>query len=216
MLKSLSRFAGALMRQPSAWFGFAISVLPVAEYVMSNLANEDMSKIWPPEYDVWLTFPGGLLLLWAAFRAWDREPSADSLRQEVAELKLQLAQQKRRYLTSDQRSALLAALKASDGPIRFNVVYDHLNDEAEEYARQFSAALLPERFAGGAIPSDDIPPNVKGVVLRVNHHDIPAAAQRLSRALTKAGIDHDVAHLTGVRASLVPHDYFDLAIGPMK
>jgi threonine/homoserine/homoserine lactone efflux protein len=69
-----------------------------------------MAKLWCPEDNVWLTFAGGLLLLWAAFRAWDsqrqlaQKSSPDSLRHELAELKLQLAQQKRRRLTSDQRS----------------------------------------------------------------------------------------------------------------
>jgi hypothetical protein len=222
MLKSLSRFAGALMRRPYAWAGFVVFVLPIEEYFVSDEAKREIAKLWRPEVDVWLTFAGGLLLLWAAFRAWDTQrqlghkSSPDSSRHELAELKLQLAQQKRRHLTADQRSALVEALKDSGEPLRINVVYHHLNDEAEEYARQFSAALLPERFAGGATP-DDIPADLEGVVLRVKDlHAIPPGARRLSNALTKAGIDHQLAPLTGVRAALAPSDYFDLAIGRMK
>jgi hypothetical protein len=222
MLKSLSRFAGALMWRPYAWVGFVAFVLSLAEYFVSDRSKREMAKWWRPENDVWLTFAGGLLLLWAAFRAWDSQRqlaqrlSPDSLRHELAELKLQLAEQKRRRLTSDQRSALVEALKESGEPLRINVVYHHLNDEAEEYARQFSAALLPERFAGGATP-DDIPADLEGVVLRVKDlHAIPPGAQRLSNALTKAGVGHQLASLTGVRSALAPSDYFDLAIGRMK
>jgi hypothetical protein len=222
MLKSLNRFAGALMRRPYAWVGFVVFVLPIAEYFVSNQAKREMAKLWRPEDDVWLTFAGGLLLLWAAFRAWDTQQqlghksSPDSLRNELAELKLQLAQQKRRRLTSDQRSALIEALKDSGEPFRVNMIYHHLDDEAEEYARQFSAALLPERLAGGATP-DDVPADLEGVVVRVKDlQAIPRGAQRLSNALTKAGVDHQLASLTGVRAALAPSDYFDLAVGRMK
>jgi hypothetical protein len=222
MLKSLNRFAGALMRRPYAWVGFVVFVLPIAEYFVSNQTKREMAKLWRPEDDVRLTFAGGLLLLWAAFRAWDTQQqlghksSPDSLRNELAELKLQLAQQKRRRLTSDQRSALIEALKDSGEPFRVNMIYHHLDDEAEEYARQFSAALLPERLAGGATP-DDVPADLEGVVVRVKDlQAIPRGAQRLSNALTKAGVDHQLASLTGVRAALAPSDYFDLAVGRMK
>jgi hypothetical protein len=222
MLKSLSRFAAALMRRPYAWIGFVVFVLPLVEYFVADQAKREVAKLWRPEDDVWLTFAGGLLLLWAAFRAWDTQrqlgynSSPDSLRHELAELKLQIAQQKRRHLSSDQRSALVEALKDSGEPFRINMTYHNLDDEAEEYARQFSAALLPERFAGGATP-DHIPADVEGVVIRVkNLHAIPPGAQRLSNALTKAGVDHQLASLTGVRAALAPSDYFDLAIGRIK
>jgi hypothetical protein len=197
-------------------------VLPVAASFVSK-AKQGMAELWRLEDNICSVFAGAFLLLWAAFRAWNeqqqlaRESSPDSMRHEIAELKLQLAQQKRRYLTSDQRAVLVAALKESGEPIRVNVVYYHLNDEAEGYARQFSAALLPVRFAGDPLPTDDIPADLQGVVLRIKDpHSIPPGAQRLSNALTKAGIAHRFAALTGLRAVLAPPDYFDLAIGRMK
>jgi hypothetical protein len=123
----------------------------------------------------------------------------------------------RRSLNSDQRVALLGALKNSGEPFRIILVYHHLNHETEEYANQFSAALSPERFAGDAIPTDDLPSDLEGVVVRVQRFStMPLGAQRLVDALTAAGIDHRVALLTGQRAALAPSDYFDLAIGRMK
>ena len=71
------------------------------------------------------------------------------MRDEIAKLRLQLAQQGRQ-LTSEQRAALVAALTEADEPIRINIVYNHLDAEAESYASQFSAVFLPLGFA--AVP----------------------------------------------------------------
>jgi hypothetical protein len=90
----------------------------------------EMAKGWLLENDIWLTFVGALLLLWAAFREWDelrelavkllREAwaspggdgqtespslSPDALRDEIAKLRLQLAEQEGRQLTSEQSGA---------------------------------------------------------------------------------------------------------------
>jgi hypothetical protein len=135
------------------------------------------------------------------------------LRDEIAKLRLQLAQQEGRQLTSEQRAALVAALKESDEPIHINIVYKHLDAEAESYAAQFSAVLLPLRLAGQPFPVSDIPDGLDGVVIRVNGGLVPHFAQRLSGALTKAKINHRIEPLTEERAALVPPDYCDLAIG---
>jgi hypothetical protein len=205
MLSNLGRFAAALMRRRSAWLGFVMLVLPPAERLV-------YAKMLPAEDDVWLSIAGALLLLWAAFRAWEEQPSANSLENDPPPV-----QPKRRSLTSDQRVALLGALKNSGEPFRIILVYHHLNHETEEYANQFSAALSPERFAGDAIPTDDLPADLEGVVVRVQRFStMPVGAQRLVDALTAAGIDHRGALVTGQRAALAPSDYFDLAIGRMK
>jgi len=91
----------------------------------------------------------------------------------------------------------------------------HLDDEAEGYAAQFSATLIPARLAGAPIPLDDIPANLEGVAVRTNG-SVPRAAQRLLDALATAKIAHRIEPLTGVRASIAPPDYFDLAIGKKK
>ena len=237
MVQSLGRFLDSLMRRAYCWIGTVLLVLPIAAHFASNGMKRELAKLWRPEDHVWLMFAGALLLLWAAFRVWDeqRELTVELLRvwaspggegqpespslspgDETAELKLQLAQQKGRYLTSDQRAQLVAALKEADEPIRINVVYHHLDAEAESYAKQFSAVLLTERFAGALIPFDDLPDDLDGVVIRVNGGLLPHLAQRLSDALSKAKIDHRIEPLTGERAVLAPPDYFDLAIGEMK
>lgn len=101
MLSNLGRFAAALMRRRSAWLGFVMFVLPPAERLV-------YPKMLPAEDDVWLSIAGALLLLWAAFRAWEEQPSAISLENDPPPV-----QPKRRSLNSDQRVALLGALKNS-------------------------------------------------------------------------------------------------------
>jgi hypothetical protein len=200
------------------YFVFVLLVLSVVAYLVFNQVEKEMAKTWCPQDHIWLMFAGALLLLWAAFRAWDglAHTSAHSLREEIADLKLQLARQKRRYLTSDQRAAFVEALRDSGEPICINVVYHHLDAEAESYAAQFSAVLVPERLGCAPIPLDDIPADLEGVVVRVNNRSVPHLVQRLSGALTKARIDHRIEPLTGKRVLLVPRDYFDLTIGRMN
>ena len=93
------------------------------------------------------------------------------------------------------------------------MVYDHLDYEAETYAAQFSAVLKPGRFASDPIPLDDIPADIEGVVIRTNGTSVSHLAHRFSTALTDAKIAHQIQPLTGVRATLAPAQYFDLAIG---
>ena len=198
----------------------------------------ETAKVWSLKNNIWLTFAGALLLLWAAFRVWDElrelavrllrevwaspgmdgQPespslSADPSRDEIAKLRLQLAQQDGRQLTYEQRATLVAALQESDQPIHVNIVYNHLDAEAESYAAQFSAVLLPLRFAGVPLPFSDIPDGLVGVVIRLNSEPVPSPAQRFSDALTRAKINHRIEPLTGERAVLAPPDYFDVAIG---
>jgi hypothetical protein len=120
MLKSLGRFIQTLIRRPYVGIGLVLFVLPLTASFAPNDAKEEMAKLWRAEHGIWLTCGGALVLLWAAFRAWDeqrqiaRESSLESLRTEIAELRLQLAQQKRRYLTADQRAALVTELRESE------------------------------------------------------------------------------------------------------
>ena len=78
-------------------------VLPPAERLV-------YPKMLPAEDDVWLSIAGALLLLWAAFRAWEEQPSAISLENDPPPV-----QPKRRSLNSDQRVALLGALREFRG-----------------------------------------------------------------------------------------------------
>jgi hypothetical protein len=218
MLKSLGRFVIAVARSPYAWVGLILLVAPLAAYYLPAPKEQGIGNFWIPEERIWPTFAGALLMLWAAFRAWEERSqpasgsSVDSLRTEIADLRRQLDAQKRRYLTSDQRTALVQALRESGEPIHITVVYDHLDYDAEAYAAQFSAVLKPARFAGDPIPLDDIPANLEGVVIRTNGTSVSTLAQRFSGALTKAKIAHQIQPLTGVRAHLAPSDYFDLVI----
>jgi hypothetical protein len=200
----------ALMRRASFWVASILLVLPIVAYFAPSRINWQMAKLWPPENHIWLMFAGALLVAWAAFRVWDEQ------RELIAELRLQLARREGRHLTSEQRVALVTALKESDEPIRINIVYNHLDAEAEAYAAEFSAVLLPLRFAGAPIPVSDIPDGLGSVVIRVNSESVPPLAQRLSNALTGAKIDHRTERLTGERALLAPSNYFDLAIGRMR
>jgi len=108
---------------------------------------------------------------------------------------------------------LIQSLRDSDEPVYITVVYDHLDYEAETYAAQFSAVLKPGRFASDPIPLDDIPADIEGVVIRTNGTSVSHLAHRFSTALTDAKIAHQIQPLTGVRATLAPAQYFDLAIG---
>jgi hypothetical protein len=222
MLKSLGRFIQTLIRRPYVGIGLVLFVLPLTASFAPNDAKEEMAKLWREEHGIWSTCGGALVLLWGAFRAWDeqrqiaRESSLESLRTEIAELRLQLAQQKRRYLTADQRAALVTELRESGEPIHVIVVYHHMDEEAEAYAAQFSAALMPARVAGTPIPVDDISVNFEGVAIGTNGSRLPHGAQRLSGALAAAKIARRIEPLTGVRASIATPDYFDLAIGKNK
>jgi hypothetical protein len=141
------------------------------------------------------------------------EPSSFLLlsHDEIAELR-----QQGRHLTSEQRVAFVTALSAYDEPIHIDIVYNHLDAEAEAYAAQFSALLVPLGFAGSFVPVSDIGSGLEGLVVRVNSESIPTLALRLLNALIKAKIDHRIERLTGDRALLSPDDYFDLAVGQMK
>jgi hypothetical protein len=221
MLKSLGGFVGTLIRRPYVWIGFVLFVLPLTASFAPNEAKEEMAKLWRPERGIWLTFAGALVLLWAAFRAWNeqwqlsRESSSVSLRTEIADLRLPLAQQKRRYPSSAQRVALVAELRDSGEPIHIIVVYHHLDDEAEGYAVQFSATLIPARLAGAPIPLDYIPADLEGVAEeRMAQFHAPHSGSL--DALATAKIAHRIEPLTGVRARIATPNYFDLAIGKSK
>jgi hypothetical protein len=199
MVRNFLRFLGVLIRGSSFWIASVLFTIPIVAYFALPRINSQMAGLGPPDNLIWWVFAGAILLLWAAFRVWDDQW-------------LQLARQRGRHLTSEQRMALVTALKESDEPIRVNIVYNHLDAEAEAYAAEFSAVLLPLRFAGAPIPVSEDP---EGVVIRVNSESVPPFAERLSNALTRAQIDHRIERLTGERA-LLESDYFDLAIGQMK
>jgi len=102
---------------PFAWVGLIILVAPVSAYFLDNPQEHEIENFWRPVNHIWPTFAGVLLILWATFQAWDEQTqpaspaSLDSLRAEIAELRLQLDARKRRYLTSNQRAATYSVAK---------------------------------------------------------------------------------------------------------
>src|SRR5438128_12142831 len=70
MARSVRRFLEALLRRASFWVGSALFVFPIVEYFVPHRIMSEMAKAWSPD-NIWLTFVGALLLLWAAFRVWD-------------------------------------------------------------------------------------------------------------------------------------------------
>src|SRR6266436_5948611 len=86
MARSVRRFLEALLRRTSFWVGSALFVFPIVEYFVPHRIMSEMAKVWLLENDIWLTFVGALLLLWAAFREWDelRELAVKLLREAWA------------------------------------------------------------------------------------------------------------------------------------
>ena len=135
MARSVRRFLEALLRRTSFWVGSVLFIFPTVAQFVPRTIMSDTVKVGSLENDIWLSFAGAFLLLWAAFREWDElrelavkllreawaspggdgQPespslSPDALRDEIAKLRLQLTQQEGRQLTSEQRAALVAAL----------------------------------------------------------------------------------------------------------
>jgi hypothetical protein len=240
MVRSFYRYLVILLRCASFRLGGVVFILPIVAYFVPSGMMSDAAKMWSLQNDILFSSVGALMLLWTTFRVWDelwkaaatlrralsansrngeassRSLTPDALLDEIADLRLHIAQQRGRRLTSEQRAALVAALEESDEPIRVNIVYNHLDAETEAYAAQFSAVLLPLRFVGQPIPVSDIPTGLAGVVIRTTGGLVPHLAQRLSSALSRASIDHRIEPLTGERAVLAASDYFELTIGEME
>ena len=237
MMHRLGRFLNDLIGRAYFWIGSLLLIVPIAAYFPSRGIKRDLPGLWRTEDYIWPMFAGALLLLWAAFLEWNQQRAlslkllrAEWARSErVGEPELELPsfpllsldeiaelRHRGRHLASEQRVALVTALSESVEPIHVDIVYYYLDAEAEAYAAQFAALLVPLRFAGSFVPVSDFSGGLEGVVVRVNSESIPPPALRLLNALTSAKIDHRMERLTGGRALLSPPDYFDLAIGRMK
>jgi hypothetical protein len=165
-------------------------------------------------------------LFWATYKAWKEEndgrlkaeqASPEVLRNEIAALKADLESQKHRTLSAKQRSDLEAAIRDTlkdNEYLGFSSYYNWLDPEAEQYARQFAAVFVPLSVSGVPGPTQDVPPDLEGLVIGVKDaRTIPRNAQRLSDALTKANITHRFGTVTGHRNSLLKDDHVELLVG---
>lgn len=126
-----------------------------------------------------------------------------------------------RTLSAKQRNVLRDAINAirQDAPtFRFSICHNWLNEEAQQYARQFAQVLIPLNACGVPISTQEVADDLEGLVIRIKDHKasvpVPPNAMKLWTALSKAAIPcrFDNRYPTPPPFPL-DDNYFDLAVG---
>jgi hypothetical protein len=230
ILAVIVAIVGSVLVATPSWIRAALS--PPWQSWMDSTLTFDVNTV----RKAYLVFvPIGVF--WATYKAWKEQNDAriaaekltpPELQKEVRELaqqleqtKADLASQRRRTLSSEQREILSAACAADlranpTEPLRFGVYYNLWNTEAGEYAINLCEIFSSAGMSGVPTSTNEaeIASNLEGVIIRMKDvRTPPNGATRLSALLKKGLISHGSRALNGPRSFPIKEDYFDLVIG---
>ncbi len=136
----------------------------------------------------------------ASFLSRTEGSASPEMKAEIGMLRTELRgihRNQQRTITREQRRIIYESLRplSAEEKTDISIAVHPYDSEAGRYALEFQRLFLSLGLGGG-MTNPDIPPNVSGLLIRIGgERPQPSIVGRLSRALTRAGLKHEIRSL---------------------